>query len=296
MDERSLIQRERLVSHLRQNACFERPDETLPLTSFAETYPYRNFVELCEGCRRFRHVGIAYGPGGIGKTLAARLHAQWDDIEPLLLPTGVRMPVEGAELIYPRVALYTPGTQMRPKQMESQVSMLLWSMQNLEKIALHQHLELAEATSAPFSEQLELLIIDNVHQLDLQCMEAVQNIYDRYRIGVVLLGDEKVREKHLPRLEHLRVRVGDVRPFLVLSKAEMLEMIPHLLERVKIEWSAPDGLTTQQLTEDVYNATGGNLSLLRHFLTQIVVHLEKQKSGLITPQIMQKAYARLGVQ
>jgi hypothetical protein len=68
------------------------------------------------------------------------------------------------------------------------------------------------------------------------------------------------------------------------------------LERVKIDWSVSDGLTVKQLTEDLYNATGGNLGLLRHFLTQIVVHLEKQKSGLITPQIMQKAYARLGVQ
>ncbi len=127
-------------------------------------------------------------------------------------------------------------------------------------------------------------------------MDVVQSIYDRYQIGVVLLGSEVLVEKHLKRLEHLRVRVGDVRPFFVLSKSEVSEMIPHLLSPLKLDWEAPEGLTREQLTEDVYSATNGNLSLMRHFLTQVVVHLEKQNSIVMTSQMLQHAYARLRMQ
>lgn len=143
---------------------------------------------------------------------------------------------------------------------------------------------------------MELLIIDNVHQLNPVCMDVIQGLHDRYQIGVVLLGSEVLVEKHLKRLEHLRVRVGDVRPFFVLSKMEVSEMIPQLLSQLKRDWTAPEGLTLEQLTEDVYSATRGNLSLMRHFLTQIVVHLQRQKSALITSQIVHQAYARLKMQ
>lgn len=291
MDERSLIQRDSLVSQKRQSLSFERPDEMLPLTSFFDTHPYQQFVEFCETCRRFRYVGICYGPAGVGKTVAARLYAQWDAVEPFLLRTGVRMPVQGAELVSPRVALYTPGPIAKPKQIENDVTMLFWSLQHLEKIALHQHLEMAGSDERPFSDQIELLIIDNVHQLDPVCMNVVQGLYDRYRIGIALLGDEVLVEKHLER-----VRVGDVRPFFVLSKKEVSEMIPRLLSQLKLDWSASEGLTLEQLTEDIYSATAGNLGLMRHFLTQIVIHLEAQKRTSITSHIVQQAYSRLKMQ
>jgi hypothetical protein len=99
-------------------------------------------------------------------------------------------------------------------------------------------------------------------------------------------------ERHLKRLEHLRVRVGDVRPFFVLSQEEVAAMIPGLLSRIQLDWTT-EGLTLEQVTEDVYSATNGNLSLIRNFLTQVVIHLEKQQSSRITSDILQQAYARL---
>src|SRR6266700_770007 len=127
----------------------ERSDETLPITSFFQTHPYSNFVEFCDLCRRFRYVGMCYGPPGVGKTVAARLYAEWDAIERLLTRTGVRMPVQVAERPYPRVAFYTPGRTVKPKQIENDVTLLVWSLQNLEKIALHQQLEVSLAEETP---------------------------------------------------------------------------------------------------------------------------------------------------
>jgi len=293
MDERSLVPKERIVSQKKELRCFEGRDETLPISSFVQTKPYQDFVQCCDSCRRFRYVAMSYGPAGVGKTIGARLYAGWDEIEPLLTRRGVRMPVDGTMRPYPRVALYTPGRTVSAKQIENDVVLLMWSLQNLGKISLHEHLEASVAGEAAVSEGLELLIIDNVHRLDVVCMDVVQDLYDRYRIGVVLLGSEVLVEKHLKRLEHLRVRVGDVRPFGVLSRDEVKAMIPHLLQGLSIDLQGQQGLSLEQLTEEMYHATNGNLGLIRHFMTQIVIVLEDKKTEIITDAIVYKAYAKL---
>jgi hypothetical protein len=269
MYERRLVQREGMLSREQPLTCFEREDEMLPITAFFQMDPYKHFVEFCDTCRRFRYVGMCYGPAGVGKTVAARLYADWDAVEPLLTRTGVRMPAQGEERPYPRVALYSPGRMVKPKQLENDIALLLWSLQNLEKISMHQHLEATGEVS--FSEQVELLIIDNVQRLDVVCMDVVQDLYDRYQIGVVLLGDEVLVRKHLVRLEHLRVRVGDVCPFPVLGRKEVGEIIPQLLSGFGIDFQSPQGISLEAVAEIIYSATNGNLSLIRHFLTQIVV-------------------------
>lgn len=85
---------------------------------------------------------------------------------------------------------------VKPKHIESDVAMLLWSLQHVKKRALHQYVEMAGRKEMSLCEQVELLIIDTVHQLNPICMDVVQSISDRSRIGVVLLGSEVLVEKH----------------------------------------------------------------------------------------------------
>ena len=295
MDEYRLEQWDRLISSRSEQRVLQPQEDVLLFSPFFQTEVYRGFAEVCDECRRFRTIGVCYGSPGSGKTLAARRYAQWDGIEPLLTRQGIIQPPIASMSLSFQVALYTLGRNVRPKQLENDIALLQWSMQNLAQTAL-QLPEAAEhsLTTAP-STTLQLLIFDNVHRLDAYTLDVVQDVYDRYRIGVILLGSTSlvVERSALKRHEHLRTRIGPYYPFRLLTQGEMHPLIEQMVASCKIECSAKQGCTLNWLVNTLYQVTLGNVSLIGLFLIELVSLLQKSQSLLLTETLFWNAYRRL---
>src|SRR5712691_11661372 len=75
------------------------------------TKEHRRFTEFANALRQHRTIGLCFGPAGVGKTLSARRHANWDRAEPLLHTWGPREPSDDqvyAALAHSRTVFHTP--------------------------------------------------------------------------------------------------------------------------------------------------------------------------------------------
>src|SRR5262247_2573630 len=97
---------------------------------FIVTKEHRRFVEFCEACRRYRYIGLCYGPPGVGKTLSARTYAYWDRIETLLAALLQDLPAD-PDILASRTVFYTPEVANTPNTVRQQVQFLRHELTSL---------------------------------------------------------------------------------------------------------------------------------------------------------------------
>src|SRR5947209_11957011 len=91
-------------------------------SDFVVTKEYRRFAEFCDACRRYRYIGLCYGPPGVGKTLSARHYAQWDLVE-TQLPRWMDVSPP-PEIIPLRTGFYAPSVNNSPGRIEKDLTQL----------------------------------------------------------------------------------------------------------------------------------------------------------------------------
>ena len=252
-------------------------------TEFIETKEYRRFAEFCDACRRYRYIGLCYGPPGVGKTLSARHYARWGLIGPCVedVPSGAVTSVAADG----HTVVYTPPVETSPRRLAAAITDLVAGLEYAARLAAQQEVRwsprLAEST------RTELVIIDEADRLRPLSLEQVRDLYDRRGFGVVLIGMPGL-EKRLARYPQLYSRVGFVHPFRPLSAEEVTFILTRHWQRLGLVLSVED-FTDAEALAAVVRITGGNFRLLHRLLTQVERILAINELRTVTKEVVDAA-------
>lgn len=174
---------------------------------FLVTKEYKRFVEFCDACRRYRYIGLCYGPPGVGKTLSARHYTLHDLVEHYrhLYEHKNPLPLKLAEC---HSLLYTPDVTNTPRQIENQLISLSSRISILVEEAIKLKYPQAQTPEAESTEQylpytwesspIELILVDEADRLKVGGLEQIRDLYDRSGLGLILIGMPGL-EKRLSR-------------------------------------------------------------------------------------------------
>jgi DNA transposition AAA+ family ATPase len=229
--------------------------------SFVTTDEYFRFQEFCDACRKYRYIGLCYGPPGVGKTLSARRYTSWDELQ-TFDPNAESTPALLAELERNGAVFFTPAVGNTPRQIQDGIHAARIRVYNLLDDRLRRRLEpqieekrvalsrsaqdscdgddaaVREATrkfhaaldnyrrmrEALPKPSTSLVIIDEADRLTIDSLEQVRDEFDRSAVSIILIGMPGL-EKRLARYPQLYSRVGFVHEFRPLTKAQILSVL-----------------------------------------------------------------------
>lgn len=280
--------------------------ETIPLmadASFVVTKEYRRFTEFCDACRRYRYIGLCYGPPGVGKTLSARHYANWDKVErchPFAFDAALAQSVPLSEVTGSHAVFYTSPVISTPGQVEREVRELRL---HLTEIASAQRCRLGEEKQAEekqaeaerrVEDPTDLILVDEADRLKMAALEQMRDIFDRGQIGLVLIGMPGL-ERRLSRYPQLYSRVGFVHAYRPLGEAEMRFLLQQQWQQ-KMEPTKDvtiEDFTDAEALAAVIRITGGNWRLLHRLMSQVERLLRINELGTITKEVVEAARENL---
>lgn len=288
-----------------------------PETVFVETGEYRRFTEFCDACRRFRYIGLCYGPPGVGKTLSARKYSRWGKVR-----EADRWGTGHADGPILDTVFYTPPVVNSPNSIAADIKRSRDTLRDLAKRPLrHEKEEELKALqrrdeehhkrdwlTSPIPElhptyeevskeyvvkELEigdpttLILVDEADRLRMASLEQVRDSFDHWGIGIVLIGMPGI-EKRMARYPQLYSRVGFVHEFRPLAESETRRLLRAKWRPAGVSLPA-DGIVDDESFAAVLRITGGNFRLLDRLLTQIARVLEINQMERVTAAVVEAA-------
>jgi DNA transposition AAA+ family ATPase len=261
-------------------------------SQFLVTKGHRRFVEFCDACRRDRYIGLCYGPPGVGKTMSARVYANWDRIEYLDAISrwvlGDSLP-DAPDLLPCRTILYTAGVVNSPRKVQEETEALRFMLARLvrEMVVILQQQE-SYPLPATLDKLTQLIIVDEADRLNTASLEQLRDIYDRDgALGMVLIGMPGI-EKRLARYPQLYSRVGFVHHFKPLSIEEMHFVLQHKWQQLGLTIDLGD-FTDAEAVAAIARITGGNFRLLQRLFSQMERLMQINQQRYVTKEIVELA-------
>ena len=200
---------------------------------FVETVEYDRFIEFCDACRRFRYIGLCYGPPGVGKTLSAFRYSRKE-----MIISFDRWTSQSRDQLPIDTILYTTAVINTPSRIEIEIGMAReWIMsialnpirkeakEVLDAIRIRDEairkeilnrpgcspcdpppvdptcfktFELYEARKKAVPDPTTLIIVDEADRLQMNSVEQLRSIFDQGNAGMVLVGMPGI-EKRIAR-------------------------------------------------------------------------------------------------
>lgn len=296
--------------------------------AFVETREYRRFREFCDACRRYRYIGLCYGPAGVGKTLSARHYSDWERVT-ACNPYADRGDFKTDDVPGNGCVLYTATVVNSPGQIQGDVSLLRQRMRELVQLAIRTETEpVITAARRKLGKEREHLFVKHdflkgkpasLKRAEAAVSKATLDRAKRdHQAGDptdLLLVDE-VDRLRMASLEQLRAifDIGGIGLVLVGMPGleRRLTRYAQLYSRVGFVhefrplgtaevrsllagWRPPgvtlpeDLLTDPEGVATIIRVTGGNFRLLDRLLTQVGRILELNGLGVVTREVVEAA-------
>lgn len=223
------------------------------MTTFLETESCKQFAELCDLCRDHKTIGLSWGRPGVGKTATALRLARWSAIEPNIV-SRTRPLVAPEKLLGCHVIYYLPSITTSAPRLRAELGAL---RNNFDDAVERAHLKLSESAIVENlgTRYASLILVDEAYRLNYQALEELRDMHDRWKIGMVLIGDPGL-ERSLDRQPHFVNRVAFVQPFNQLKPGEANKYVRAQADLMGLE--PPE----EEIHTAIFWYTQGNLRML----------------------------------
>ena len=259
--------------------------------TFIATKEHRRFVEFADAVRREGYIGLCFGPAGVGKTLSARRHADWDTAEALLDEWGPRRDSDYAvyaSMARARTVFYTPSTTATVRQIDGDLSTLLTRVDGC--IDLHVRRD-QQGLRGRTPHYVDLLVVDEAERLSPAALEHLRDRFDRRDLGLLLIGMPGI-EKRLARYPQLYSRIGFAHQYRPLGDDELAFVLTRHWKRLGLTLDLSD-FTDAQAVAAVGRITRGNFRLVHRLFVQIERVMRINKLTVITSDVVEAASGTL---
>ncbi len=260
--------------------------------AFIVTREHRRFVEFAKAVRQHRHVGLCFGPAGVGKTPSARRYANWDEAAPILEHWGLREADDAGVrgmLARSRTVFHTPAVLGTLRDLRDTMANGLVIVSACIEEQLHR--EGVEIRRRDKHRLVEMVIIDEAERLHTSALELGRDIFDRTGMGVILIGMPGM-EKRLSRYPQLYSRIGFAHHYRPLQGDELTFVLTRHWRRLGLALDDAD-FTDAQAIASIVRITGGNFRLLHRLFVQIGRILKINGLSVITDEVVEAARSTL---